>query len=77
MIKKAPNSYKALNSYIEGKHNQDECSGFIDGYYQCAQDNIDKKYSIHDMLKAFNAGTVYEFDSKKHPSFEDFIKLLS
>ena len=28
----------ALTTYIALEHNQDECSGFIDGYTQCQQD---------------------------------------
>jgi hypothetical protein len=32
----------ALTTYIALKHNQDECSGFIDGYKQCQEDMADK-----------------------------------
>jgi hypothetical protein len=31
----------ALTTYIALKHNQDECSGFIDGYTQCQKDMIE------------------------------------
>jgi len=32
----------ALTTYIALKHNQNECSGFIDGYKQCQEDMVDK-----------------------------------
>ena len=32
---------KAVNDYIKAEHNQDECFGFIDGYYQCQKDMAD------------------------------------
>ena len=32
---------KALRNYINEKHTQDECSGYIDGYTQCQEDMAD------------------------------------
>ena len=34
----------ALTTYIALEHNQDECSGFIDGYKQCQENMANKKY---------------------------------
>ena len=62
----------SLTRYITLKHNQDECSGFIDGYIQCQENNKDKKYTEEDMLNASKYG--YEFrDTTSFPQhkFED------
>jgi hypothetical protein len=36
----------ALTTYIALKHNQDECSGFIDGYKQCQEDMADYIFEV-------------------------------
>jgi hypothetical protein len=47
----------SLTRYITLKHNQDECSGFIDGYIQCQENNKDKKYTEEDMIDAIIYGS--------------------
>lgn len=37
---------KAVNDYIKAKRNQDECSGFIDGYEQAENDFVKSSYYI-------------------------------
>jgi len=37
---------KALDNYIRCKHNQDECSGFIDGYEKAETDLSKSAYYI-------------------------------
>jgi hypothetical protein len=39
----------ALTTYIALEHNQDECSGFIDGYIQC-QEDMAKNVKIIDLF---------------------------
>lgn len=38
---------KSVNDYIKEKHNQDECSGFIDGYDKGVENTIK---SVHLVL---------------------------
>ena len=40
------NKQKAINTYIKAKRNQDECSGFIDGYEQAENDFVKSSYYI-------------------------------
>jgi hypothetical protein len=66
----------ALTTYIALKHNQDECSGFIDAYTQCQEDMADKKYTEEDLENAFNSGRGYGVpDNIK--DFNSFINSLN
>lgn len=40
------NKEKALDNYIRAKHNQDRCSGFIDGYEEAETDLSTSAYYI-------------------------------
>lgn len=37
---------KAVDDYIRHQHNQDECSGFIDGYERAENDFVTSSYYI-------------------------------
>lgn len=50
--------------------------GFIDGYKQCQEDMVDKKYTKKDMEKCFIAGGKLA-RSIDNPGFEDFINSLN
>jgi hypothetical protein len=49
--------------------------GYDNGYFQCNEDMVDKKYTEKDMLKAFMAGVKCE--SKNGKNFEQFINSLN
>ena len=49
--------------------------GFINGYTQCQEDMVDKKYTKEDMLKSFWAGVDCESGNGKN--FEQFINSLN
>jgi hypothetical protein len=62
----------ALTTYIALEHNQDECSGFIDGYKQCQENMANKKYTEEDIYMALEFG-------RSHSSMTDkqFIESLN
>ena len=72
---------KAVDNYIREKHNQNECVGFIDGYLQCQEDMVDKKYTEEDMLKCWNTAftDAMNIDSETYKPifYSDFIKSLN
>ena len=68
----------ALTTYIALEHNQDECSGFIDGYTQCQEDMADKKYNLEDIKKAFLNGCVSERRfTRRSSELESYINSLN
>jgi hypothetical protein len=42
---------KAVNDYIKAKRNQDECVGFIEGYFQCEKDTADKLTQLKEAIR--------------------------
>jgi hypothetical protein len=54
----------ALTTYIALKHNQDECSGFIDGYKQCQEDI--KQYIFEVAFQFHRLGKYYDNTSDTH-----------
>ena len=68
----------ALTTYIAFKHNQDECSGFIDGYKQCQEDNKDKKYTEEDVFKVWLRCRVHSDEQQvSYELFKNFINSLN
>jgi hypothetical protein len=54
---------EAVTNYVREKHNQDECSGFIDGYEKCQQDiakdqTVTRFEVIEKMVEYIKSGTV-------------------
>lgn len=49
---------KDLTQYIKDMHNQDECSGYIDGY-NAAQSNTNKKIINAFFIGALFGGLLY------------------
>ena len=53
-----------------------ECfvKGYVDGYIQCQEDNMDNKYTEEDMIDVFN---FLSFNNKSFSEFKEFIKSLN
>ena len=63
---------KAVNDYIKAKHNQDECFGFIDGYYQCQKDMATILFNISKLI---NESEYTEYS--RLTDIKDYIKSLN
>jgi len=69
----------ALTTYIALEHNQDECSGFIDGYKQCQENMANKKYTEEDMRECWRACLNFNKPAGLDSgiNYSDFIKSLN
>lgn len=62
-----------LNDYINSKHTQEECVGFIDGFKK-AQSLNEKKFSLDDMEMAFEIGRNFQLTGENNQ--KEFLKSL-
>ena len=61
----------ALTTYIALKHNQDECSGFIQGYTQCQEDMADiSKVTRFEVIDEHGRAYTYPY-CKVELSYQD------
>ena len=57
------NLQKALNDYIDGKHTQQECVGFIDGFNKGAQLAAEDKKEL--LVRFLDSIRDYEHEARK------------